>query len=95
MMTMTPSPTTNDIVLVLSRIGRELDAKQTEIASLDERAVRARADYEVTFSQAFLKADGAVDTRKHEAVLKAAEKKLAVELLDQQLRAARESIRVL
>lgn len=89
------TPTTNDVVLQLAQLGRDLDAKQREIRDLDEAAVRARARYEVTMSRNFLKAEGAMDVRKHTAIVEAADLKLDAEIADQVLRAARESIRVL
>lgn len=89
------TPTTNDVVKVLAQLGRDLDAKQNEIARLDEDAVRARARYEVTHSRNFLKAEGAMDVRKHQAIVDSAELKLDAEIADQVLRAARESIKVL
>jgi hypothetical protein len=39
------TPTTSDVVVMLARIGRELDAKQEEISRLDEEAVRAKSRY--------------------------------------------------
>jgi hypothetical protein len=89
------TPTTNDVVLQLAQLGRDLDAKQREIRNLDEAAVRARARYEVTLSRNFLKAEGAMDVRKHTAIVESADLKLDAEIADQVLRAARESIRVL
>lgn len=89
------TPTVNDVVLQLAQLGRDLDAKQREIRDLDEAAVRARARYEVTLSQNFLKAEGAMDVRKHTAIVESADLKLDAEIADQVLRAARESIRVL
>jgi tRNA/tmRNA/rRNA uracil-C5-methylase (TrmA/RlmC/RlmD family) len=89
------TPTTNDVIVTLAQLGRDLDNKQAEIARLDEDAVRARARYEVTHSRNFLKAEGAMDVRKHQAIVDTAELKLDAEIADQVLRAARESIRVL
>lgn len=89
------TPTTNDVVLQLAQLGRDLDAKQREIRDLDEAAVRARARYEVTLSRNFLKAEGAMDVRKHTAIVETADLKLDAEIADQVLRAAREAIRVL
>ena len=89
------TPTTNDIVLQLAQLGRDLDAKQEEIRHLDEDAVRARSRYEVTFARAFLKAEGSVDVRKYTATVETADLKLDAEIADQVLRAARESIKVL
>lgn len=89
------TPTANDVVLQLAQLGRDLDHKQREIRDLDEAAVRARARYEVTMSRNFLKAEGAMDVRKHTAIVESAELKLDAEIADQVLRAARESIKVL
>ena len=89
------TPTSNDVVTMLSQLGRELDAKQAEIQRLDDAAVRARARYEVTHSRNFLKAEGAMDVRKHQAIVETADLKLDAEIADQVLRAAKESIRVL
>lgn len=89
------TPTTNDVVLQLAQLGRDLDNKQREIRDLDEAAVRARARYEVTFARKFLQAEGSVDVRKYTAVEQTAELKLDAEIADQVLRAAREAIRVL
>ena len=89
------APTTNDVILQLAQLGRDLDNKQREIRDLDEAAVRARARYEVTFARKFLAAEGSVDVRKYTATLETAELKLDAEIADQVLRAAREAIRVL
>lgn len=89
------TPTTNDVVLMLSRLGRQLDAKQEEIRLLDEEAVRARSRYEVAHARAFIQASGAEGLRKQQAVLDSADQKLDAEIADQKLRAAREAIRVL
>lgn len=90
-----PTPTTNEVILMLAQLGRQLDAKQLEIAHLDDAAVRARSRYEVTFARNFLKAEGNLDVRKYQATLDTAELKLDAEIADQVLRAARESIKVL
>lgn len=46
------TPTTNDVILMLAQLGRQLDAKQEEIARLDEEAVRAKARFEVAHAKA-------------------------------------------
>lgn len=89
------TPTSNEVVVMLSRIGRELDQKQDEISRLDEEAVRAKSRYEVSFARAFIQAQGAEGLRKQTATLETAEAKLDAEIADQKLRAAREAIRVL
>ena len=89
------TPTTNDVILMLAQLGRELDAKQVEIARLDDDAVRAKSRYEVAYARAFIAATGAEGLRKQTAVLDTELQKLDMEIADQKLRAARESIRVL
>jgi limonene-1,2-epoxide hydrolase len=89
------TPTTNDVILMLSNLGRQLDAKQDEIATLDQEAVRARSRFEVAYARAFIAATGAEGLRKQTAILETETQKLDAEIADQVLRAARESIRVL
>lgn len=89
------SPTTNDVILQLAQLGRDLDAKQEEIRRLDDAAVRARSRFEVSYARAFIAATGAEGLRKQTAILETEAAKLDAEIADQVLRAARESIRVL
>ncbi len=89
------TPTTNQVILELANLGRALDAKQTEIRALDDAAVRARSRYETAYARAFIAATGAEGLRKQTAILEVTDAKLDVEIADQVLRAARESIRVL
>lgn len=88
-------PTINGIVKTLSKLGRQLDAKQIEIQELDEASVRAKSRYEVAYARSFLSGEGSVDARKQAAVLATEQQKLDSEIAEQQLRAAKESIRVL
>lgn len=80
---------------MLANLGRELDAKQVEIARLDEEATRNKARFEVQYARAFINAAGAEGLRKQTAVLETADAKLDAEISEQKLRASRESIRVL
>ena len=89
------TPTTNDVILMLAQLGRQLDAKQEEIAHLDEEAVRAKSRFEVAYARAFIQSTGAEGLRKQTATLETADQKLDAEIADQKLRAARQSIQVL
>jgi hypothetical protein len=89
------TPTVNDVILMLAQLGRQLDAKQEEIARLDEAAVRAKARHEVSFARAFIASTGAEQLRKQTAILETESAKLDAEIAAQVLRAARESIQVL
>lgn len=84
-----------DIVLELSRIGRELDELSHEIARLDRDCVLARSEYRKAYARSFLNSEGPVDVRKQTAVLTVEDVLLAAEIADQVHRAARERIRVL
>lgn len=72
-----------------------LDAATSEVAELDEAAVRARQVFEVAYARAFLTSDGPVDGRKQQAVLATAAEKLAAEIGAQRVRACQERIRTL
>lgn len=86
-------PSQQDVVLELSRIARDLDAKTAEIARLDEEAVRAKSRFEVGFARSFLSTSGSVDFRKQTAVLATESQKLDAEIAEAKVRAAREAIR--
>lgn len=89
------TPTPNEVVLRLSELSRLLGAATTEIAQLDEDAVKARGAYEVAYARAFLTCEGAMDVRKQQAVLDVASVKLTAEIAEQKVRACRERIRTL
>ena len=88
-------PTQQQVVLRLAELSRLLDHKTQEIRDLDEKAVRAKAQYERSFARKFLDTTGAVDVRKQTAVLETADLRLDMELADVLVRAAREAIRTL
>ena len=88
-------PTQQQVVLRLAELSRLLDHKTQEIRDLDEKAVRAKAQYERAFARTFLDTTGAVDVRKQTAVLETADLRLDMELADVLVRAAREAIRTL
>lgn len=86
---------TNDIVLELSKIGRELDDLSHEIARLDRACVLARSEYRKAYARRYLNLEGSVETRKQQSTLDAEAELLEAEIADQLHRAARERIRVL
>lgn len=92
---MTAPATTNDVVMQLSKLARELEQVTRELAELDEAAVRAKGRYEVSYARAFLTAEGAMDVRKQQAVFDVADEKLAAEIAEQRVRATKEHIRTL
>ena len=88
-------PTQQQVVLRLAELSRLLDHKTQEIRDLDEKAVRAKAQYESSIARTFLDTTGAVDVRKQTAVLETADLRLDMELADVLVRASREAIRTL
>lgn len=84
-----------DIVLELSRIGRELDALSTEIARLDQRCVAAWSEHRKAYAREYINGQGSIEDRKQHAVLAVEDQRVAAEAADQIHRAARERIRVL
>lgn len=81
--------TLNDVALRLMDLSRQLDKATADADALDRKAVAARHQYEIAYSRAFLNADGAMDARKHKAVLATADERLQAEIADQVLRACR------
>ncbi len=86
---------TTDIVLELSRIGRELDQLSHQIDSLDESCVLAWSEHRKAYATAYINGTGSIEDRKQHAVLEVEEQRVTAEAADQVLRAARERIRVL
>lgn len=72
-----------------------LDAATDELAALDEEAVQAKQTYEVDYARAFLKAEGPIDVRKHEATVQTAAQRLAYELAYAKHRGCKERMNTL
>ena len=53
----------------LQTISRDLDAAIRDLSRLEQQAAEAESAYRVAKAQAFLTAEGAVQTREHHAVL--------------------------
>lgn len=89
-----PSPT--EVALRLAQVSRMLETAQGELVQADEKAVRARARYEVTEARAFLQAEASnAETRKRIALLAAADEKLDAEIAEQQVRSIKTRIDML
>jgi carboxypeptidase C (cathepsin A) len=83
-----------DIVLELSRIGRELDDLSRKIEHLDHAAV-AWSEHRKAYATAYVNGTGSIKDREQAAVLAVEEQRLEAEVADQMTRAAKERIRVL
>lgn len=88
-------PTQAQALERLAELSRMLDAATTEIAVLDEEAVRAKAAFEVAYARAFLDAMGSMDVRKQISIYETQAESLACELALMKVRACKERIRTL
>lgn len=86
---------TTDIVLELSRIGRELDDLSRKIENLDHAAVLAWSEHRKAYATAYIEGTGSIKEREQAAVQTVEDLRLAAEIADQMTRAAKERIRVL
>ena len=90
-----PGLSPGEITRKFLAIGQMLEAARGELETADDAAVRARARFERTYAEAFLKAEGAMDVRKQLAVLAAADSKLDAEIADTRVRALKVRLSVL
>lgn len=86
---------TTDLVLELSKIGRELNQLSLKIAELDQAAVLAWSEHRKAYATKYVNGAGSIKDREQAAVLAVEELRLAAEIADQLTRAAKERIRVL
>lgn len=84
--------TASDVALQLARLARQLDDLVRQISEAERAAVNAREDYTLVLSQAFLRAEGAMDIRKHVSIEATHRERLAAELAEAEVRALRRSI---
>ena len=92
---LTSNVTPEQVINTLSVIGRDIDEATDEVARLDEAAVKARSAYKVAYAEAFLRTDGSMDIRRYTADIKSKDEFFALEIADQQHRAAVNQIKAL
>lgn len=84
--------TANGVASHLAALSRQLDSLVQEIGRAEVAAVNAREDYTLALSVAFLKAEGAMDVRKHESIKATHTERLAAELAEATVRGLRRQI---
>lgn len=85
----------NEVALNLANLSRELDRVKDALNSADMDAVIKREDSKLAESKAFLKAEGAMDFRKHTAIVATHDERLAAETAEAIVRGLTRSMRTL
>lgn len=93
---MSPVPQTpNDVVLGLMKLSRRLDEVLVELNEADEDATIKRGQHTVANSEAFMNAEGAMDIRKHKAIIETHELRFAAELAEMKVRGLSRALKTL
>lgn len=74
--------TSNDVALQLAKLGRDLEALVRSLDGAEREAVERREDYTLALSRAFLRAEGAMDMRKHQSIVDTHAERLASEVAE-------------
>ena len=89
---MTGQLTANQVAAHLAQLARDLDDLVHRIADAERDAVNKREDYTLAHSRAFLSAEGPMDIRKHEAIQRTHDVRLAAEAAEAIVRGLRRQI---
>lgn len=84
--------TANDVALALAKLGRELDGLVTALERAETDAVNRREDFTLAHARAFLRAEGAMDVRKHQAIVDTHAERLAAETAEALVRGLRRQV---
>lgn len=87
--------TPNDVVLALMKLSRRLDEVTNQLNEVDEDATRKRAAHTLAHSEAFMKAEGAMELRKHKAIIETHDLRFAAELAEMQVRGLSRALKTL
>jgi predicted component of type VI protein secretion system len=89
---MTEPLTNNRVVSHLQQLAQQLDSLVSTMDLVEKNAVNAREDYTRAYAMAFLRSEGSMDIRKHQATLDTAVSRLDAELAEQNVKAVRRQI---
>jgi hypothetical protein len=89
---MTAPLTPNQVALELSRLARDLATTVDQLEIADRDATEKRAAYDLAFSRAFISATGAMEQRKHQAVINVHQLRLEADVGDALVRHLRRRI---
>lgn len=74
--------TPNDVVQGLLKLARELGELSKDLDAIERDAVNAREDYTLAYSRAFLQSSGAMELRKHQAMVETTNERLSADLAE-------------
>ncbi|MET8648523.1 hypothetical protein [Nocardia aurea] len=87
--------TGNDVVLGLTKLSRRLEDVTNALNEKDEDATRKRAAHTLANSEAFMRAEGSMDIRKHKAIIETHDLRFAAELAEMEVRGLNRSSKTL
>jgi hypothetical protein len=85
----------NEVVLALMKLSRRLDEVTNALNEKDEEATRKRAAHTLANSEAFIRAEGSVDLRKHKAIVETNDLRFAAELAEMEVRGLTRAVKTL
>lgn len=88
-------PNQIEVVKRLAELSKMLDDATDKMAEADEKAVHAKAKYEIAYAKTFLESNGSMDVRRQEAILACANERLDMEISESLVRAIKERINTL
>lgn len=89
---MTAPITSNEVAAQLAKLARQLDDLVRAVGHAEIEAVNRREDYTLALSQAFLRAQGPMDVRKHASIETTHAQRLAAETAEAVVRGLRRQI---
>ena len=87
--------TGNHVVLGLTKLSRRLDEVTNALNAKDEEATKARATHTLANSEAFMRAEGSMDIRKHKAIIETHDLRFAAELAEMEVRGLSRALKTL
>lgn len=82
----------NQVAAQLAQLARDLDTTVDQLKTADADATEKRSAADLAHSRAFLNASGAMDLRKHEAIIQTGQQRLDADVADALVRHLRRRI---
>ena len=85
--------TPHDVIATLESISRDIQKTTEEMEALDKKAVMARVAHKRAYAESFVVTDGPMDMKRYTSDLQTSNTLLALELAEQEYRAAQGALR--